>query len=197
MQNQSESDPGMEGYGSTVVTSKELADVLGLTDGGVRRLKHRGILLSVGPRNRNEFRLGPSVRAYLQFKCGAERSESEADYHAEKAKKERANRILREILVEQTRGQLHHSDDVRAIVGDSNSQIRSKLLALPNTLALQVVGQDDPRKVKQTLETYIRETCQSLRDYDPQAFYKRSKIALALIKDLNDEENREAEEAGE
>jgi hypothetical protein len=48
---------------------------------------------------RTEFPLGASVRSYLAFKCGRD-SPAEADYHLERAKKERANRMLREILVE-------------------------------------------------------------------------------------------------
>jgi hypothetical protein len=191
------SDPGMQGFGDSVVTGRELSDVLGITDAHVRKLKNQGILQSIGPRNKNEFMLGASVRAYIQFKCGSTKLESEADYHAEKAKKERANRILREILVDQTRGNLHESDDVRAIVGDAFSQVRSKLLAMPNVLTLQVVGLDNPLQVKKVLETYIRGTCESLHDYDPQTYYKRSKIALALIKDLEQEQERETEERDE
>ena len=92
------------------------------------------------------------------------------------------------MLVEQTRGQLHSSEDIREVVGDSNSQIRSRLLAMSNTLTLQLVGKDDPTEVKKIIDEYTRQTCESLREYAPEDFYKRSKIALALIKELDDEE---------
>ena len=188
-------DHGIADYGNVTVTTKELANVLGLTDNGIYVLRRRGILQPVASR-KNEFLLGPNVRAYIQYKCGQE-SEGQADYHKERALKEKANRQLREILVEQTRGQLHHADDVRAIVGDSNSQIRSQLLAFGNLLALQVTGKTDPAEVKTLIDTAVRKVLLELRKYNPRDYYRRSKVALALIKEIDDEQEKEKAEPGD
>jgi hypothetical protein len=72
-----------------------------------------------------------SVRSYIAYKAGQE-TEADANYHKERALKEKANRRLREILLQQTKSQLHHCDDVRDILEDSNSEIRSRLLAFGN-----------------------------------------------------------------
>ena len=98
---------------------------------------------------------------------------------------------------EQTRGQLHHADDVRAIVGDSNSQIRSQLLAFGNLLALQVTGKTDPAEVKTLIDTAVRKVLLELRKYNPRDYYRRSKVALALIKEIDDEQEKEKAEPGD
>lgn len=82
----------------------------GFAESRISALKRRGVIQAARPR-KNEFHLGPAVRGYLQYKCGCA-SESEADYHRERALKEKANLQLREILMEQTRDQLHDAQAV-------------------------------------------------------------------------------------
>jgi hypothetical protein len=183
---------GIDDYANVVVTGRELASVLGLSENSIRSLRKRGVIQAIRSRiNKNEYQLGPAVRGYLQFKCGQD-SPSEADFHRERALKERANRQLREILLEQTRDQLHHCDDVRAIVGDSNAQIRSQLLAFGNLLALQVTGKTDPAEVKAIIDTQVRNVLLALCNYRPGDYYRRSKIALSLIKEPEEEPEQTA-----
>jgi len=186
------SDDAIDDYANVVVTGRELASVLGLSENSIRSLRKRGVIQAIRSRiNKNEYQLGPAVRGYLQFKCGQD-SPSEADFHRERALKERANRQLREILLEQTRNQLHHCDDVRAIVGDSNAQIRSQLLAFGNLLALQVTGKTDPAEVKTIIDEQVRKVLNELSKYKPQDYYRRSKIALSLIKEPAEEPKQTA-----
>jgi hypothetical protein len=117
--------------------------------------------------------LGPSVRAYIQFKCGRDNA-AEADFHRERALKEKANRQLREILVEQTRGQLHPAEAVQFLVETGNDEIRSKLSAFGDRLALELAGKD-PGQIKTLIEAGVRELLNELREYKPQW----SKIALS------------------
>jgi hypothetical protein len=129
---------GISDYGNVVVTGKELASVLGLSEFQIFALKRRGIVQAIRPK-KHEFHLGPAVRAYVAYKCATD-SEAQADYHKERALKERANRELRQILVQQTRDQLHRACDVEAIQADSNADIRSKLLKFGNVLSSQITG---------------------------------------------------------
>src|SRR5215510_11912118 len=117
-------------YGNITVTAKELADVLGLSEQNVYNLRRRNVIQSIKAK-RTEFLLGPSVRSYLQYRCGQD-SEADADFHKERALKERAlkekaNRELRQILVQQTRQQLHRSEDVSSVIAHNNEQIRDRL----------------------------------------------------------------------
>jgi hypothetical protein len=160
-------------YGNITVTARELASVLGLSEAQVYTLRRRNVIQSLRAK-RTEFQLGPSVRAYVQFKCGRD-SEAEADYHKERALKEKANRELREILVKQTRDQLHRAEDVRSIVEDSNAQIRRKLLAFANLLSSAVAGKTDPTEVKDIIDNSVRKLLNELREYKPQNYYRRQK----------------------
>src|SRR5215813_7759511 len=119
---------GISDYGNTIVTGAELAAVLGLSEPHIFTLKRRHIIQSIRAR-KNDYQLGPSIRSYIQYKCGRGDFAAEVDFHKERALKEKANRQLRQILVEQTKSRLHDCDDVRAIVEDGNNEIRSKLLA--------------------------------------------------------------------
>jgi hypothetical protein len=156
-------------YGNVIVTARELASVLGLSEPQIYTLRRRGIFGSVKAK-RSEFQLGPSVRSYVQYKCG-QQTEADADFHKERALKEKANRQLREILFEQTRGQLHRAEDVKSIQTHSNNQIRSRLLEFSNSLALQLIGKE-PAETKATIDTEVRKVLVGLSRYDPRDYYR-------------------------
>jgi hypothetical protein len=179
------SNNGIDDYGNVSVTAKEMADILGLSEQNVYNLRRRGVFQSIKAK-RSEFQLGPSVRAYLQFKCGQE-SESEADFHKERALKEKANRELREILVKQTQEQLHSAHDVQAIVADSNADIRRRLSKFAHLLFLQVAGQTDPAQVKDVIDSQVRRVLNELRDYKPRDYYRRSKTREPEAEQFPDE----------
>jgi hypothetical protein len=88
---------GISDYGNVIVTGKELASVLRLSEAHIFTLKRRNVIQPIGPR-KNEYQLGPAVRDYIAYKCGVE-NEANADFHRERALKEKANRELRQILV--------------------------------------------------------------------------------------------------
>jgi hypothetical protein len=178
------SNNGIDDYGNVIVTGKELSDVLGLSEPHIFTLKRRNIIQPVRPR-KSEYRLGPAVRAYVAYKC-ATHSEAQADFHRERALKERANRQLREILVEQTRSRLHRAEDVEAIQADSNSDIRFKVLKFATELSSQITGKTDPAEVKTIIDTEVRKVLNKLREYSPRDYYRRCKIA-----ELEQEQSKE------
>ena len=166
-------DNGISDYGNVIVAGSELAAVLGLSEAHIFTLKRRNVIQPIGPR-KNEYRLGSAVRDYIAYKCATD-SEAQADFHRERALKERANRKLRQILLEQTRSQLHRADDVRSIVEDSNNEIRSKLLAFAKRLAGQITAKHDPAEVKDRIESGVRELLTNLSRYRARDYYRRSK----------------------
>jgi hypothetical protein len=164
-------------YGNVTVTARELASVLGLSEPQIYTLRRRGILQSLKAK-RTEFLLGASVRAYIQYKCGRD-SAAEADFHRERALKEKANRELRQILVEQTRAQLHRACDVEAIQDYSNAEIRSRLLAFSDLLASQLPGKD-PSAIKEIIDKQVRKVLLELREFKPRDYYRRHR-SLAVV----------------
>jgi biotin operon repressor len=112
-QRENPSDDKVANYGDVIISGRELAAVLGLSETHVFTLRRRGIVQQIRA-HKNQYRLGASIQAYVAYKCGQD-SAAQADFHKERALKEKANRQLREILVEQTRAQLHRARDVEAI----------------------------------------------------------------------------------
>ena len=163
------SDAAVDDYGATVVTGSELAAVLGLSEAHIFTLKRRNVIQPVGPR-KNEYQLGPAVRDYVAYKCAVE-NESHADFARERSLKERANRQLREILLKQTKSQLHDGADVESIQTHSNKQIRSRLLEFSNSLALQLIGKE-PAETKDIIDTEVRKVLVGLTRYDAKDYYR-------------------------
>jgi hypothetical protein len=184
------SNAGVDNYGDTIVSGRELAAILGLSEAHIFTLRRRGIVQQTRAR-KNEYQLGPSVRAYVQFKAGE--NPAQVDLYRERALKEAANRELRQILVQQTRDQLHRGDDVRAIVEDSNNEIRTKLLAFAKRLAGQITGKHDPTEVKDRIESSVRELLSNLSKYRACDYYRRSKIAHLKAEQSQDESQPEKE----
>jgi hypothetical protein len=184
-------------YGTTVLTGSELAAVLGLSEAHIFTLKRRNVIQSIGPR-KNEYRLGESVRAYVAYKCATD-SESQADFHRERALKEKANRELREILLKQTREQLHRACDVKAIGADSNADIRSKVSKFGKLLSSQITGKTDPAQVKDVIDIEVRKVLNKLREFNPRDYYRRSKSVQlkALQSPQPEKEEREKETFGQ
>ncbi|MBV8274288.1 MAG: hypothetical protein JO170_03360 [Verrucomicrobia bacterium] len=112
----------------------------------------------------------PRCGAYAAYKCG-QQTAADTDYHAERTKKEKANRKLREILVETDQEPTDRCDDVRAIVEHSNAQIRLQLLAFGNLLAPKLVGKN-PAEAKTVIDAEVRKVLTELSEYDPQDYYR-------------------------
>lgn len=179
---------GIDDYGNVIVTGKELADVLALSEAHVFTLKRRHIIQSIRA-HKNQYHLGPAVRAYVAYKCGQD-SSAEADFHKERALKERANRELRQILVQQTWGQLHRAEDVEAIQAASNCDIRFRLLKFGNLLSSQIAGKTDPAEVKAVIDSEVRKVLNKLREFNPRDYYRRCKIAHLNQEQSQDEQQQ-------
>jgi len=112
--------------------------------------------------------------------------EANADFHRERALKEKANRQLREILVQQTRDQLHRACDIEAIQTFSNSEIRCRLLKFSKALASQLVGKE-PAETKAIIDTEVRRLLNKLREFNPRDYYRRCKITELEAEQSQDE----------
>jgi DNA-binding Xre family transcriptional regulator len=183
---------------SSVATRKasagELARLLGLPEVNISKLKRSGVLRSTGKRENVTFQVGESIRAYIQHRRAATESEQNADFHRERAKKERAERRLREMLLEQTTGQVHTSEDIRGVQSERYGMIRSRLIGLPNALALRITGRTR-EEIRGIIAAYVAETVAILRPYNAQDFYNRNpKLVLALQRQLDEDEDKEADD---
>lgn len=92
------------------------------------------------------------------------------DISASKAKKEFFDARLKEIEVHKAEGKLLESADVLKVWTEYVSTIRSKLLAIPDRAAPEVIGITDAAEARDFLTALIHETLIGLRDLQPEDF---------------------------
>jgi hypothetical protein len=171
-----------------LVTTEALAAAVGLAPVTIRSYVAKRVIRSKGQRNKHLFPFGPAVRAIIEHLCAKPDDPAIADFHRERALKERANRKLREILVEQTASQLHPADLVRLVAQDSDEQVRLKLCAMVDELTAHVADQTEPLAVKKLMEESVRRTLVALKDYKPEDFYERHPEIVAELEGSEGEE---------
>lgn len=161
-----------------------MGQIIGVTDRQVRNLANDGMI----PRLSNgSYELVPALNAYIEnVKLSAKEEKSEArkeeDLHHEKFKHERAKRQRAELLVGQMRGQLHHSDTIRAVVTDMLANFKAKMLAMPVKTAPILLAHKEIAVVEDILRDEVYEILNELKDYNPEDYIDDTYI------DLEDEE---------
>lgn len=157
------------------VTTKELAEVLGLTINRVGQLRKDGIFSGEG--KPLKYDLPKSVQAYVEFTAdsirartpddvGAEKKklQAEADYKEAKARQE-------ELKLAELEGRMHSAEDVEAATTQLVYSVRSMLLALPGRVAVDAAG----KSASEVSEVVRREVFAILEglaeyEYDPKAY---------------------------
>jgi phage terminase Nu1 subunit (DNA packaging protein) len=134
-----------------------IAKLLLLTERRVQQLTKEGVI----PRSeRGRYDLASAVQGYVRYlqerSVGQSSRGPEADYHAEKTRKIRAEADLAEMDASLRKGELLEADDVRrswrAVIG----VIRAHLLgATPARIAAQVIGRESEQEIKEILRSEI------------------------------------------
>lgn len=77
-----------------------------------------------------------------QFEEDSESQQAQADYEIARARKTLAQAQTAELTLEQRRGRLVSVDDVADAIRDEYAKVRSRLMALPASIAMQSAGLD-------------------------------------------------------
>lgn len=157
----------------TICSTTELAEVLGLTARRVQQLAKEGILQ---PEGRGKFRLDNAVQSYIKFlghSPAATASGEKIDLKVERAKLTKAKRELAEIELSTARAEVHHSEDVRRVMGGMLGAFRSRILAIPTKLAPRLVAQTDLAVIQDIVKKQLYEALSELSEYDPAAFRRK------------------------
>lgn len=167
---------------SRIVSTSELAEILGLTDRRIRQLEKAGIIHKL---ERGKFDLAQAVQQYIAWiKAQAAESDEELDLKKEKALLTRANRQKVELELKIMRGELHRSEDVRRVMNDMLGAFRARCLAIPSKAAPRLQGQTDLAVIQDIIKKEVYEALTELADYDPEVFYRQSKDKLVLEDDV-------------
>ena len=163
---------------SKIGTLQEFAELIGITERHAYRLVNDGIVDRLADGNVD---LRTSIEAYYENKfC----SNEQIDYMTEKARHEKAKRELAELELQKRRNEVHDAENVKIVMGDMLSNLRSQLLGLPTKMA-PVLANRDTDYIAHELAKEIEDRLTELSDYSPNLFSDEA----VERKDADGEEN--------
>ena len=166
---------GTKKYGTLTVA--DVAELLGVTDRQVRNwIKDKGLPASNDPRGRTlDWPL--TLKWYVAFRIEENRGNGgnrrpgngaagadipEETYEEALARKTRAEADLKELQLARERSQVAAIADVEKVLTAANKSIQTLLLALPASLASQLVGMTDRSKIFAAIDRQVRATLSNL-----------------------------------
>lgn len=162
----------MEVTAKTDVSTKEIAQILGVTSRWIQQLTQDGIFSTVG---RSRYNLSGTIQAYVEYRAAkapdaTDIEKSEADLSIKKAKA-----IVAVLEAKELQGKMHRSEDVAALTEDLIFTIRGMLLALPGRLAVDVAAVSTPPEAAEIIskEIYAVMTEISRYKYNPKKYEDR------------------------
>lgn len=160
----------------TEVSTKELADILGLTERRVQQMAQEGVIQKIA---KNRFMLADSVQRYVKSVTREEKSED--DKKLEKARLFAETQIktskaaITKLEAEELKGNMHRSEDVAAVMEDLVYAMRGALNALPGRLAIDIVGAATPAEAAEIIKKEVYKIMDELAGYryDPKQYEER------------------------
>lgn len=173
-----------------IVSSPELAEMFGVSDRYIRMLAQDGIVKKSG--NRGKYLLIESVKGFVEFI--REQSSADVDLKDTKLKKE-TEKIekdieLKAIKISELKNELHSADIVRKVMTVMLTNLKGKLLAVPNKIAPLVVGCDNLGDIQGIVLSSIEDVLLELSEYSPELF-KNKNIILEDEEEVEDEKSKE------
>jgi phage terminase Nu1 subunit (DNA packaging protein) len=156
----------MTSLADTIVSTSDLAAVLGLTDRRVRQLREDGTLPEAG---RGRFVLGAAVQAYngrlREQAAGRQGADEDApDLTDERARLAKAQADAQEMKNAQTRGELLPRGDVDAAVAAAFARVRARLVGIPAKAAPVVMTMESAAEAQAALRDAIYEALRELSE---------------------------------
>jgi hypothetical protein len=171
-----------------LVSSPELAELFGVTDRYIRMLAKDEIVKKSG--TRGKYLLAESVKGFIAFL--RESSSVDVDLKEVKLKKETekiAKDIeLKAIKISELKNELHSADIVRKVMTVMLTNLKGKLLAVPNKIAPLVVGCDNLGDIQDIVLSSIEDVLLELSDYTPELF--KNKNIIIENEEVEDEKSK-------
>ena len=171
-----------------LVSSPELAELFGVTDRYMRMLAKHEIVKKSG--TRGKYLLAESIKGFIAFL--RESSSVDVDLKEVKLKKETekiAKDIeLKAIKISELKNELHSADIVRKVMTTMLTNLKGKLLAVPNKIAPLVVGCDNLGDIQDIVLSSIEDVLLELSDYTPELF--KNKNIIIENEEVEDEKSK-------
>lgn len=168
----------------TLVSTTELACVLGITGRRIRQLAEDGVIDKV---KKGRFNLSDSVQKYNLFSSSnMTQEELEAEKRIAKAKVTAEITIktskakIEKLKADELEGKMHRSEDVEAMTTDLVYAIRGMLIALPGRLAVDVADVNNAAEVSEIIKKEVYAIMRELSQYkyDPKKYEERVRERL-------------------
>ena len=172
-----------------IVSSPELAEMFGVSDRYIRMLAQEGIVKKSG--NRGKYLLVESVKGFVEFI--REQNSADVDLKDTKLKKE-TEKIekdieLKAIKISELKNELHSADIVRKVMTVMLTNLKGKLLAVPNKITPLVVSCDNLGDIQDIVLSSIEDVLLELSEYSPELF-KNKNIILEDEEKVDDEKSK-------
>lgn len=160
----------------TTVTTKELAELLGLSTQRITQLRQEGVFEASG--TPLQYDVTVSVRSYVDFMLDSARGRTAEDVDAEKKRLQadadfkRARADQEQIKLDELEGRMHSAEDVERAVGQLVHAVRSSLLALPGRVAVDAANAKSAPEVSALMQREVYAILDDLSnyEYDPKAY---------------------------
>jgi phage terminase Nu1 subunit (DNA packaging protein) len=174
-----------------IVNQKLLASVLGISSRRVRQLREDGFFFCV--ENGKGYHLEKCVQEYIEYKVNAEMKKGTSiDKEKEQAEHERVKKEISKLKLRRMKKELHAAADVEMFLSEMLSNFKNRLLAIPNKVAIQIMGESDINRIIKLLTEELIDTLEELSEYNPDAINKES--PSNYYDEDEDEEDDEEEE---
>ena len=172
-----------------LVSSPELAEIFGVTDRYIRILAKDEVVKKSG--TRGKYLLIESIKGFIEFL--RESSSADVDLKEAKLKKETekiAKDIeLKTIKISELKNELHSAEIVKKVMTVMLTNLKGKLLAVPNKIAPLVVGCDNLGDIQDIVLSSIEDVLLELSEYSPELF-KNKNIILEDEEEVEDEKSK-------
>ena len=167
----------------TLVETKAVAVLFGLTVRRIQQLTQDGVLATETVGRKRGYDLMPTVRRYISYlqeklsQKGACKEDTDNESRKIKAEAEikEAKAAMLALERDELQGQMHRSEDVEAMTTELVFTIRGMLLALPGRLAIDLASISTPSEVSERIKQEVYVILHELANYkyDAAAYKKR------------------------
>lgn len=161
-----------------MVSSGELAKILGKTERTVQILAKAGTITAEKYKGKNLYDLYSVIQEYIDNSAKSDSNIISSNDEAKLREEIRIKRAKADIL-EMERGeldgQMHSADDVESMTTDLVFSVRSSMLSLPGILSVRLANEDSVEKCSEIIKKEIFQILEDLSryEYDPEEYKKR------------------------
>lgn len=175
-----------------LISSKELALILGISDRTVQLLAKEGYITCQKKGNCNRYDLYQAVQEYIDYCAKKENkvfSSLEEGKLNEEVRLKRAKADAAELELGELKGSLHSASDVEKITTDLVLTVRSGLLSLPGRLAVDVVEAKDAAEASEIIKKEVYSLLEELADYEynPEEYRRRVRERQGWLNDSEED----------